>query len=250
MSLRIVCAVVLFLMGLVSPVLARGASDRLAGTIDPLALYGDTIRFSVWRDGREVGKHVTSFTGTAQGLRVDSRFVLAVPFLMFTAYRYEYRSSALWTDGVLVQLSASVNDDGKVSAFEARKDGTALAVFRDDGTDRLPLPVYPTNHWNSNVLGATVVLNTLTGRFDHVAIVDLGADTVTTAQGPRKADHYAYRGDLQAEVWYDGEGRWVKLRFKGSDGSTIAYRCESCGIPDVKTGNAATGNASNAEGAQ
>ena len=42
------------------------------------------------------------------------------------------------------------------------------------------------------------------------------------------ATRYAYTGDLDNEVWYDDVGRWVKMRFKGRDGSTIDYVCRRC----------------------
>ena len=39
---------------------------------------------------------------------------------------------------------------------------------------------------------------------------------------------YRYTGDLDTEVWYDDEGRWVRMRFKAKDGSVITYQCEVC----------------------
>ena len=48
------------------------------------------------------------------------------------------------------------------------------------------------------------------------------------------ATRYAYSGDLKADVWYDDAGRWVKLRFRGRDGSVIEYVCRRCQGPAVK----------------
>lgn len=240
MSLRFLFTVLLLTVLPLSPTHAQTdappvARIPLARISDPFALYGDGISFSVWRDGRQVGSHLTRFTDTGAGVRVDSQLSLAIPFLMITAYRYDYRSSALWRDGVLDHLRASVDDDGALSAFEAHRDGESLVVVGDGTTERFPLPLYPTNHWNPDVLGATAVLNTLTGRLNQVAIVDRGEETVETAHGPRPARRYEYTGDLQAEVWYDDGGRWVKLRFQGRDGSTIDYRCERCRADDART---------------
>ena len=89
-------------------------------------------------------------------------------------------------------------------------------------------PLFPTNHWNAGVLGQTRVLNTLTGKINNVSILSKGIETVSTENGPIKATRYVYSGDLDNEVWYDDLGRWVKMRFKASDGSTINYVCKSC----------------------
>ena len=53
-------------------------------------------------------------------------------------------------------------------------------------------------------------------------------ENVVTEIGRIPATRFAYSGDLQNEVWYDDAGRWVKMRFKGRDGSTIEYVCRRC----------------------
>jgi hypothetical protein len=46
-----------------------------------------------------------------------------------------------------------------------------------------------------------------------------------TGNGPVTATRYRYSGELETEAWYDDAGRRVKLRFKGRDGTPIAYKC-------------------------
>ena len=55
-----------------------------------------------------------------------------------------------------------------------------------------------------------------------------GSETVMTENGPVTATRYRYSGELETEVWYDDAGRWVKLRFKGREGTPIAYKCRRC----------------------
>ena len=90
------------------------------------------------------------------------------------------------------------------------------------------VPLFPTNHWNPEVLRQTRVLNTLTGRINRVRIEPQAQETVATEHGDVPATRYAYTGELETEVWYDDAGRWVKMRFKGRDGSTIEYVCRRC----------------------
>lgn len=213
-------------------VVAFGAPSEASRTpADPFVLYGDGLAFTVLRDGREVGSHVTRFSREEGGVRVDSIFSIAVPFLFFTAYRFDYRSSALWRGGRLQSLSARVDDDGERREIRAARSGDGMAVDVDGRPTLLSEPPFVTNHWNPDVIGATEVLNTLTGRLARVTMIDHGLETIETEQGPREARRYAYAGDLRAEVWYDAGGRWVKLRFQARDGSTISYRCRQCGLP-------------------
>jgi hypothetical protein len=40
---------------------------------------------------------------------------------------------------------------------------------------------------------------------------------------PMKAHHYSMHGQLEQDLWYDMYGHLVQLKFKGRDGSVIAY---------------------------
>jgi len=50
--------------------------------------------------------------------------------------------------------------------------------------------------------------------------VTRGDDVIT-------AEHYQYDDDIKANVWYDNDGRWLKMKFVGEDGSVIQYLRES-----------------------
>ena len=51
-----------------------------------------------------------------------------------------------------------------------------------------------------------------------------GEDNLVLKGRPARARHYRIATTFAQEVWYDEEGRLVKLQLKGSDGSTIVYR--------------------------
>jgi len=75
------------------------------------------------------------------------------------------------------------------------------------------------------------VLNTITGLINEVSIRDNGFEKVSTERGMINATKYTYTGQLETTVWYDQQGRWVKMEFSGKDGSTITYKCKKCQAP-------------------
>jgi hypothetical protein len=200
-----------------------------AATLDPVRLYGSEIRFDVLRDGDKVGDHVVRFARDRDALFVHVSFDLVVRILGFTVYGYNYVSRSLWRGGRLVKLEARTDDDGAENWVRARANGDGLEVDGPAGRFVAPANVFPTNHWNSAVLKSDVVLNTLTGKLNRVAIVDMGDASTQAAGGKRAARHFKYTGELETEVWYDARGRWVKLRFQAEDGSIIEYVCRRCG---------------------
>jgi hypothetical protein len=199
-----------------------------SNTFDPLDRYGTGILFEVLRDGNPVGFHRVTFASDAEGLVVNTHFEIKVDFLFFTAYRYSYQSKARWQKDQLVSLDVQVDDDGAKANLRALRGKNGLTVERAETRYTIGQSVYPTNHWHPGVIGEVRVLNTLSGRINDVTIRPSGSEPVTTEAGNVMATRYVYTGDLENEVWYDEDGRWVKMRFLGRDGSTIEYVCRRC----------------------
>lgn len=190
-----------------SPVLAD------ASAVSPIELYGAEIQFDVYRNGDLVGFHQVRFNENGARLTVTSDFQLQVKLLFFSAYRFAYRSRETWRHGVLEELEAEVDDNGELVRISE-------AGFRPGD--------YPTTHWSAGVLARERVFNTLIGRFNDVRIQPAGVEMVSTENGEISATRFVYSGELQNEVWYDQQRRWVKMRFKGNDGSLIDYECVRC----------------------
>jgi hypothetical protein len=211
---------------------ALATVPAVASAWDPSRLYGERIRFEVFRDGAPVGEHVVEFREDADGLAVEARFEIRIRFLVFTAYRYTYRSESLWQDGRLARLVARTDDNGEVTEVSARVGPDGLRIVADDRVRIAPAGVFPTDHWHSGVLGTGEVLNTITGQVNAVTILSAARERVPAGDGFVDATRYDYSGDLETSVWYDDAGRWVGMRFLARDGSEITYRCRECAPAD------------------
>ena len=221
-------AVVAFLCALAAPVAANGETTANGRADQVAALYGDRIAFDVFRNGSPVGSHTVLFRDTSEGLAVDIAFTVDITMLGLTVYEYRYRSNALWRDGRLDRITATVDDDGDMSEMRAAKDNGRFRIEAGSEVEIADAPLFPTNHWNADVLTQNHVLNTLTGTVADVTIAETGREKVATERGRVAATQYTYSGDVEADVWYDDAGRWVRLRFKGPDGSDFDYRCRLC----------------------
>ena len=218
-------------MGLVSA--SAGAVTR--ADTDPIKLYGDEIAFDVFRKSQRTGTHVVQFSRRQQDLLVKSRLDLSIEFLSFTVYRFRYQSEATWRAGAVKTIDVAVDDNGDKFQLEANRLGDVTEIRSDAGRTEFSGPLFPTNHWNANVIDASRVLNTLTGKVNAVRIESRGQERVTTERGEVEATRYAYTGELKTEVWYDERGRWVKMRFAGKDGVPIEYVCRRCQGPSSDT---------------
>lgn len=201
----------------------------------PESLYGGALRFRIERDGTPVGSHTVAFSrDSATGeVIARSRSEIVVMFGFLPVYGFSYDSEGRWRDGRLVALAATTDDQGNLSQVSLRSpQGTSAApnvVMTNEGMETVAAGLMPSTHWNAGVLGATQVLNTITGAVADVTLAHRGEEMVPTGQGPRPAHRFEYRGDIAADVWYDGQGRWVGLAFAAEDGSQIRYVCDACG---------------------
>lgn len=202
--------------------------------IDPIALYGNEMVFDVFRKGKQIGDQVMTFSRDAQGdIHAQGRFHMQIDILFIKgAFTFDYSASEIWRDNKMISMAAEVSDDGEITRTTARLDGDVFKIEGTEGTFLADHWIIPTNHWHRGQVEATTLLNTLTGKIVHVKVERHGIDRVETAQGTVEAERFTYTGDLHdIDVWYDVDGRWVKMRFKARDSSYIEYVCRKCGLP-------------------
>ena len=207
---------------------APAVAAELIVTANPMALYGSEILFDVYRNDEKVGFHRVRFDEDKDALIVRSLFQIDFKLLFVLPYHYAYKSEGRWRNGELVRLNADVDDDGDMFILSAIRKGDLFEINTTDRRFTAKAPVFPTNHWNAAVIGQTRVLNTVTGSINKVRIAATTRETIATEFGNVEATRYSYSGDLRTAVWYDDQGRWVKKRFRGNDGSDIHYVCRRC----------------------
>lgn len=209
---------------------AQSQDIKLAATdfASVRALYGERISFDVWRNGTLVGAQTVSFSEKDGALFVDIDFQLKIEALYITFYKMRYQSRSLWRDGNLVMLSAKTDRNGEVTEVDAKAESASLKGNGPKGQFAVPLGTYPTDHWNAGVISTTQLINTINGSVNKVRLVRQSVEEVQTERGAIKATHYKYQGEIQNEVWYDADGRWVQMKFNGDDGSLIEFRCRKC----------------------
>jgi hypothetical protein len=219
----------LALFGLALGLLAGLAAPAGAAQPDPIALYGGRLVFDIRRDGETIGSQTLSFQKQNYDVTVNVVTDIDVQMLFVTVYRYRYEALTRWRAGRVQAMTATTNDDGKLSKVTARVDGNETVIEGPAGRFQSPASLFPSEHWNLDEIRQSALLNSVTGKLDRITVADQGPDTIPALEGKRAARRYVYNGDLKLTIWYDAEGRWVGLRFLARDGSTIDYVCRQCG---------------------
>ena len=221
----------LFLIVLIVPLESLSKSLKSMNAVD---LYPNDILFNVMRNNEIIGRHLVSFSQIEnEKFRVLVRLNLEVKFLLFSVYKFDYKSDAIWLNGELKSLHSTQIDDGEIINVNVFHNNENLIVKTRDTEISTNLDAIPTNHWNIDVLKKKAVINTLTGEISSVEIAGLGKEKIKAQGKIIFANKYKYTGDIQVMVWYTDGGNWVKMQFEGKDGSTIEYLCVECGLRET-----------------
>ncbi|MFK7857027.1 MAG: DUF6134 family protein [Granulosicoccus sp.] len=190
------------------------ASDSLPTmpSLEQLAeQYGPETRFTIMRKGKKIGTHILTFDKQDDSLRVNVESNIRVTILKIPVFKFRYTATEIWRDNQLSLVSATTVEDGK-----SKTVGFDAALAEAPAT-------FATNHWHRGVLSVNQIFNTITGDVSQVSLTEIGAETFDNGSGTIEATRFRYSGDIEADVWYDNEGLWARLQFKGEDSSTIDY---------------------------
>lgn len=179
------------------------------------------LDYRVTRAGAEIGQQSVEFLRDGNGLVVRTHVEIDVSFLSIPLYSFRHDAVERWTEGRLVALSTSSDDDGKHREVElVAQNGRLMGRYNDNPVD-LPGDLIPASLWHPKTVTATIVLDPIRGRERQVKVADMGLETVKAGGGEIEARHYSMTGQIKRELWYDADGRLVRVRFPAKDGSEI-----------------------------
>lgn len=210
---RIALTSVLLLDGMIS------VSRSEPGTAVPQQLLFDIVR-----EGTVVGHHQITFRRDGDNLQVRSDLKIKVKVLFFTVYRYKQTREEVWRDSKLIGLVSRADDDGTLYDIKGLAGPKGIIITSGKLSWILPPDSVPASYWNiSMVTGKGPLVNAQSGRVTDVKPVRIGDEKVTVAGKQIVATHYRLIAETPRDVWYDANGRWVKMTTTGSDGSLVEW---------------------------
>jgi Domain of unknown function (DUF6134) len=183
------------------------------------------LEFKIVREGEEVGHHRITFRQDGENLVVRSDLRIEVTVLSATAYRYEQTRSEVWRDHKLVALTSVADDDGTPYDIEAQAGPDGMKVTSHGKSWTLPADSVPASYWNVSMVTAKgrPLIDAQSGRVLDATVTKIGQERVKVRGKEIVATHYRLGTERPRDLWYDAQGRWVKMRAKGSDGSVAEW---------------------------
>lgn len=178
--------------------------------------------FDIYMNGERIGRHAVSVARSGEDVRADVRIDMAGRVGPF-AFTYAHRCTETWRAGALAALDCEDKEGRRVKTLTARAEAGRLALNANGRGSTAPAGVLPSTWWRAQTISAQTLLDTRNGKVLPVRIRTIGPETVQTAAGPVAATRYQLEGSTRADLWYDREGRWVKIAFR-LRGQSFEYR--------------------------
>ena len=183
---------------------------------------GDVIAYTVLRKGKTFGKHSVRFTKENDTLVATTDVSLKAGLGPITVFSYTLNATETWKNGKLHALSGRVSDDGKDGSVKAVRENGVLVVDGTKFEGDAPKGIVPSSHWNFAQTQSTQLLSTEDGELLDISVTELGRETVDIDGQRVETTRYLMDSDIDVELWYDDDGRWVKLAFEAR-GQSIEY---------------------------
>jgi hypothetical protein len=171
------------------------------------------LEFQVLRGGEPSGRHTVDVARAGDGFTVRVSIDLKGQVLLFP-FSYAHRCTETWGAGQLVSMRCTDQENGgRTQVITASKAGDALTVAGPGFNGSAPGAAIPTSWWRRDIMRQTRLLDTRTGKMMTVRVRRVGEETVRVGRESIRATRYRLTGSADTDVWYDAEGRWVRMTF-------------------------------------
>jgi hypothetical protein len=184
-------------------------------------------RFRVYLDDREIGYHHFRLTENGNDARLITRAELEVTFLKLPVFSYTHENTEHW-DGECLESIASVTDEnGEVYRVSGDAASDGFRVTTNTGESVLPDCISTFAYWDRSFLQRSSLLNSQTGEYVDVEVDYLGERLISIGSTTLPAHQYRLEAeDLELELWYSQEGRWLALQSSVEGGRLLRYEIE------------------------
>jgi|AraplaMF_Col_mMF_1032025.scaffolds.fasta_scaffold00162_15 hypothetical protein len=178
--------------------------------------------FQVTRDGKPIGTQTVTLKQEGDMLAVTTESAIAVKMLGIVVYRMHQVLTDTYRGNQLVAVAAETKDPDGVRAGNIVRDGNHWTgklgkQSRDFECDCQASSTMPLR----DSLKGTAMIEASAAQRRAVTIEDKGTELLDLPEGRVETRHFAVKGEIERDVWYDPAGNLVAAYQKGRDGSDI-----------------------------
>lgn len=181
--------------------------------------------FEVYLDDKPIGEHEFRLIHEGPGLTLETEASFDVKFLFFTAYTYRHRCVETWDGRGLASIHAKTDANGKETEVRGNRINGSFVVNTNGTKEELPPEIMSFAYWNPEILQEERLLNSQTGEYEEIEVVQRGESPVDVDGRSIPARRYdLIVKDKPVSVWYaDSDQRWLALESVAKGDRKLRY---------------------------
>ena len=182
------------------------------------------IEFDIYRNNKNIGKHIFSFQKTNGQLEVESEINFEIKKLGIVLYRYHVKGIEVYKDGKLVKFNSKTNQNGKEKYVNMKLKNGEFAIDGSSYQGNVPTDYLLGTWWNHSIVKAEAQISAVSGRIIKQKVTFLGKETIKFNDKSYETLHFNFSSTdkklskgkrLNTDVWYDEKTlNWVKASFE------------------------------------
>ena len=182
------------------------------------------IEFDIYRNNKQIGKHIFSFEKINDQLAVESEINFEIKKLGIILYKYYVKGKEIYKDGKLVTFNSKTNANGKSKYVNLKLTNNEYDIDGSSFKGKVTTDFLLGTWWNHSIVKSKAQISAVSGRIIHQKVTFLGKETLKIDGKSYKTLHFNFSSTdgkldknkkLNTDVWYEEETlNWVKASFK------------------------------------
>ena len=183
----------------------------------------NSIEFDIYRNGKNIGKHIFSFKKNNEELSVESEINFVIKKLGVTLYKYHVKGVEIYKDDVLLSFNSKTEQNGKEKYVNLKLEEENYIIDGSSFKGKAPTSYLIGTWWNHSIVKAPAQISAVSGRIIKQKVSFLGKETLNIGGKSYNALHFNFSSadknlskdkKLNTDVWYDEKTlNWIKASF-------------------------------------
>ena len=182
------------------------------------------IEFDIYRNNKNIGKHIFSFKKNNDVLTVQSEINFKIKKAGITLYKYNVKGTELFENGKLMQFNSKTNANGKDKYVNLKRENDNCIINGSSYKGEASTDFLLGTWWDHSIVKAKAQISAVSGRIINQNVTFLGKETIIIADKQYETLHFNFSSTdealsknkkLNTDVWYEEKTlNWIKATFK------------------------------------
>ena len=182
------------------------------------------IEFDIYRNNKNIGKHIFSFQKSNRQLEVKSEINFKIKKLGVVLYKYHVKGTEIYKDGKLTKFNSRTDQNGKKKYVNMLLENGEYTIDGSSYQGKVPVDYLIGTWWNHSIVKAPAQISAVSGRIIKQKVTFLGKETIKFGDKSYDTLHFNFSSTdskltkdkkLNTDVWYDEKTlNWIKAAFK------------------------------------